>query len=43
MYPLGVRYRLENPGKILLQIIEIQSGAYLAENDNVRLDACHRA
>lgn len=41
--PLGVRHRLENPGKIPLQIIEIQSGAYLAEDDIVRLeDAYHR-
>lgn len=41
--PLGVRHRLENPGKIPLQIIEIQSGAYLAENDIVRLeDIYHR-
>ncbi|MBI3043026.1 MAG: mannose-1-phosphate guanylyltransferase/mannose-6-phosphate isomerase [Betaproteobacteria bacterium] len=42
--PLGVRHRLENPGKIPLQIIEIQSGAYLAEDDIVRIeDAYHRA
>jgi len=41
--PLGVRHRLENPGKIPLQIIEIQSGAYLAEDDIVRIeDAYHR-
>jgi mannose-1-phosphate guanylyltransferase/mannose-6-phosphate isomerase len=41
--PLGVRHRLENPGKIPLQIIEIQSGAYLGEDDIVRLeDAYHR-
>ncbi|MBI3523847.1 MAG: mannose-1-phosphate guanylyltransferase/mannose-6-phosphate isomerase [Betaproteobacteria bacterium] len=41
--PIGVRHRLENPGKIPLQIIEIQSGAYLAEDDIVRLeDAYHR-
>jgi mannose-1-phosphate guanylyltransferase/mannose-6-phosphate isomerase len=36
--PLGVRHRLENPGMIPLQIIEIQSGAYLEEDDIVRLD-----
>jgi mannose-1-phosphate guanylyltransferase / mannose-6-phosphate isomerase len=42
--PLGVRHRLENPGKIPLQMIEIQSGAYLAEDDIVRLDdVYHRA
>lgn len=36
--PLGVPHRLENPGKIPLQIIEVQSGAYLGEDDIVRLD-----
>ncbi len=41
--PLGVCHRLENPGKIPLQIIEVQSGAYLEEDDIVRLeDAYHR-
>jgi mannose-1-phosphate guanylyltransferase/mannose-6-phosphate isomerase len=41
--PLGVRHRLENPGKVPLQIIEVQSGAYLAEDDIVRLeDSYHR-
>jgi mannose-1-phosphate guanylyltransferase/mannose-6-phosphate isomerase len=41
--PVGVRHRLENPGKIPLQIIEIQSGPYLAEDDIVRIeDAYHR-
>jgi mannose-1-phosphate guanylyltransferase / mannose-6-phosphate isomerase len=36
--PVGVRHRLENPGKIPLQIVEVQSGAYLAEDDIVRID-----
>ena len=36
--PLGVSHRLENPGRIPLQIIEVQSGAYLQEDDIVRLD-----
>jgi mannose-1-phosphate guanylyltransferase / mannose-6-phosphate isomerase len=41
--PLGVRHRLENPGKIPLQLIEVQSGAYLEEDDIVRLeDTYHR-
>jgi mannose-1-phosphate guanylyltransferase/mannose-6-phosphate isomerase len=41
--PLGVRHRLENPGMIPLQMIEIQSGAYLGEDDIVRFeDAYHR-
>jgi mannose-1-phosphate guanylyltransferase / mannose-6-phosphate isomerase len=34
--PKTHRHRLENPGKIALQIIEIQSGAYLEEDDIVR-------
>ncbi|WP_322106706.1 mannose-1-phosphate guanylyltransferase/mannose-6-phosphate isomerase [Paraburkholderia sp. J41] len=36
--PLGVRHRLENPGKMPLEIIEVQSGAYLGEDDIVRFD-----
>lgn len=36
--PLGVRHRLENPGCVPLQIIEVQSGAYLGEDDIVRFD-----
>jgi mannose-1-phosphate guanylyltransferase/mannose-6-phosphate isomerase len=36
--PLGVAHRLENPGKMPLEIIEVQSGAYLGEDDIVRLD-----
>jgi mannose-1-phosphate guanylyltransferase / mannose-6-phosphate isomerase len=36
--PLGVRHRLENPGKVPLEIIEVQSGAYLGEDDIVRFD-----
>ncbi|GJH13522.1 mannose-1-phosphate guanylyltransferase/mannose-6-phosphate isomerase [Caballeronia novacaledonica] len=39
--PLGVRHRLENPGKVQLEIIEVQSGAYLGEDDIVRLDDCY--
>ncbi len=34
--PLGTTHRLENPGKIPLEIVEIQSGAYLKEDDIVR-------
>jgi mannose-1-phosphate guanylyltransferase / mannose-6-phosphate isomerase len=34
--PLGVRHRLENPGKLPLEMIEVQSGAYLGEDDIVR-------
>jgi mannose-1-phosphate guanylyltransferase/mannose-6-phosphate isomerase len=36
--PLGVQHRLENPGRVPLQIIEVQSGAYLGEDDIVRFD-----
>ena len=36
--PLGTAHRLENPGKIPLALIEVQSGAYLGEDDIVRLD-----
>lgn len=36
--PLGVVHRLENPGKIDLEIIEVQSGAYLGEDDIVRFE-----
>lgn len=34
--PLGVIHRLENPGRIDLEIVEIQSGSYLGEDDIVR-------
>jgi len=34
--PLGVKHRLENPGTIPLEIIEVQSGTYLGEDDIVR-------
>lgn len=36
--PLGTVHRLENPGKIELKIIEVQSGTYLGEDDIVRLE-----
>ncbi|MCS2608812.1 mannose-1-phosphate guanylyltransferase/mannose-6-phosphate isomerase [Halomonas dongshanensis] len=36
--PIGVLHRLENPGKIDLELIEVQSGAYLGEDDIQRLD-----
>ena len=36
--PLGCTHRLENPGKIPLTLIEVQSGAYLGEDDIVRLE-----
>ncbi|MBS0174774.1 MAG: mannose-1-phosphate guanylyltransferase/mannose-6-phosphate isomerase [Nitrospira sp.] len=36
--PLGITHRLENPGRIPLELIEVQSGAYLGEDDIVRFD-----
>ncbi len=36
--PLGVTHRLENPGNIDLEIIEVQSGSYLREDDIVRFE-----
>lgn len=36
--PLGCVHRLENPGKLPLDLIEVQSGAYLGEDDIVRLE-----
>lgn len=36
--PLGETHRLENPGTIPLEIIEVQSGAYLGEDDIVRFE-----
>jgi len=36
--PVGVRHRIENPGRIALHIIEVQSGSYLGEDDIVRLE-----
>ncbi|HTY94735.1 MAG TPA: mannose-1-phosphate guanylyltransferase/mannose-6-phosphate isomerase [Steroidobacteraceae bacterium] len=36
--PIGVAHRIENPGKIALHLIEVQSGSYLGEDDIVRLE-----
>jgi mannose-1-phosphate guanylyltransferase/mannose-6-phosphate isomerase len=36
--PIGTVHRLRNPGKMELQMIEVQSGAYLGEDDIVRLE-----
>jgi mannose-1-phosphate guanylyltransferase/mannose-6-phosphate isomerase len=41
--PLGVVHRLVNPGKIDLELIEVQTGSYLGEDDIVRIeDVYHR-
>ena len=36
--PIGARHRLENPGKIPLELIEVQSGSYLGEDDISRFE-----
>ena len=36
--PVGVVHALENPGKVVLEIVEIQTGSYLGEDDIVRLN-----
>ena len=36
--PIGTKHRLENPGKIPLELIEVQSGTYLGEDDIERFD-----
>ena len=36
--PLGSKHRLSNPGKIPLELIEVQSGAYIGEDDILRFD-----
>ncbi|MES2531522.1 MAG: mannose-1-phosphate guanylyltransferase/mannose-6-phosphate isomerase [Pseudomonadota bacterium] len=36
--PLGAVHRLENPGKTMLEVIEVQTGGYLGEDDIVRFD-----
>jgi mannose-1-phosphate guanylyltransferase/mannose-6-phosphate isomerase len=36
--PIGVKHRLENPGKTDLEMIEVQSGSYLGEDDIVRFE-----
>jgi mannose-1-phosphate guanylyltransferase/mannose-6-phosphate isomerase len=36
--PMGIKHRVENPGKIPLHFIEVQSGSYLGEDDIVRIE-----
>ena len=36
--PIGTKHRIENPGKIMLHMIEVQSGSYLGEDDIVRFE-----
>ena len=40
--PVGARHRLENPGKVPLFLIEVQSGGYLGEDDIVRFEDRYR-
>ena len=40
--PVGVRHRLENPGLIPLDMIEVQSGSYLGEDDMTRFEDIDR-
>ncbi|NWG45029.1 MAG: mannose-1-phosphate guanylyltransferase/mannose-6-phosphate isomerase [Alphaproteobacteria bacterium] len=40
--PLGTRHRLENPGKVPLRLIEVQSGTYLGEDDIVRFEDIYK-
>jgi mannose-1-phosphate guanylyltransferase/mannose-6-phosphate isomerase len=35
---IGTTHRLENPGKVPLQLIEVQTGCYLGEDDIVRFE-----
>ena len=36
--PLGCKHRLSNPGKMRLELIEVQSGTYLDEEDIIRFE-----
>jgi mannose-1-phosphate guanylyltransferase / mannose-6-phosphate isomerase len=36
--PIGLDHRLANPGKIDLELIEVQTGSYLGEDDIVRIE-----
>jgi mannose-1-phosphate guanylyltransferase/mannose-6-phosphate isomerase len=40
--PIGATHRLENPGKILLELIEVQTGSYLGEDDIIRIEDDYR-
>ena len=40
--PIGSVHRLENPGKIQLELIEVQTGSYLGEDDIIRVEDDYR-
>ncbi len=39
--PMGCKHRLSNPGRMPVELIEVQSGAYLGEDDIVRYEDCY--
>jgi mannose-1-phosphate guanylyltransferase / mannose-6-phosphate isomerase len=40
--PMGAVHRLENPGKIMLELIEVQTGSYFGEDDIIRIEDDYR-
>ena len=40
--PIGAPHRMENPGKIPLELIEVQTGSYLGEDDIIRIQDDYR-
>jgi mannose-1-phosphate guanylyltransferase / mannose-6-phosphate isomerase len=36
--PIGCEHRMANPGKIALELIEVQTGSYLGEDDIIRIE-----
>ncbi len=40
--PMGAVHRMENPGKIMLELIEVQTGSYLGEDDIIRIEDDYR-
>ena len=36
--PLGAKHRMENPGKVPMVLIEVQTGSYLGEDDIIRYE-----
>ncbi|MEL7026589.1 MAG: cupin domain-containing protein, partial [Pseudomonadota bacterium] len=40
--PLGTKHRMENPGKVPMYLIEVQTGSYLGEDDIVRYEDIYK-
>ena len=40
--PIGAAHCLENPGKILLELIEVQTGSYLGKDEIIRIEDDYR-